>query len=191
MFGGRGGAQRCEGKDDVILDSWGVWRVVAGRGGPEVCVLGGWDHLVSLLLQLFYSSVFIFICACIWAIISCMRLSYRKKKKRHGYNNGSITNISVSLFVFLNNMFIKWKWISSFSAQGNVLQSKNQRYSAHKIIEQSKAENLKILGLKTEIICQLLLLWQWRLTNNQSRLFFSHFSTNLVRLTLFEFSLCN
>lgn len=37
---------------------------------------------VSLLLGLFHSSDFIFICACIWAIISCMRLSYREKRMK-------------------------------------------------------------------------------------------------------------
>lgn len=37
---------------------------------------------VSLQLGLFHSSDFIFICACIWAIISCMRLSYREKRKK-------------------------------------------------------------------------------------------------------------
>lgn len=38
---------------------------------------------LPLLMRLFHSSAFIFICACIWTIISCMRLNYTGREKRN------------------------------------------------------------------------------------------------------------
>lgn len=65
-----------------LLNSWwmDVWREKV-----EVVHRLRWcdpGYLDQLLLRLLHSSDFIFICACIWAIISCMRLSCRDKNNQ-------------------------------------------------------------------------------------------------------------
>lgn len=62
-----------------MMPSWCryfLWtcRAVAGSGCTD-------KTRVSPPLRLFHSSAFIFICACIWTIISCMRLSWWGREK--------------------------------------------------------------------------------------------------------------
>lgn len=66
-------------KDEAVLAPSFPLDLQGGHG----CVQEVRITPLPLLMRLFHSSAFIFICACIWTIISCMRLNCTGREKRN------------------------------------------------------------------------------------------------------------